>query len=434
MPQVLRRPYHSLVLSFLTALVSIFLLALPSAHAASAPSSSEALLPVLVTRIEIKGNKKIDASTIRQKIHTKVGDPFSQTSLSGDIKALYQTGYFDRIEVYAKGFEGGVALTFRVTERPTVEKISFIGNNNESDSDLRKKLTILPASFYDGYEVHENVRRIEALYKKSGYYNASVVPLTKKMSNNKVELIFLVSEGTLTHITKVSFTGNKAYSASTLQKKIKTKPYFWLTSWWTDSGIYKKTQTEQDIERLRDFYLNHGYINVAVGEPKTIFHDHRKTMEIQFPLTEGDQFRISHVGVSGNKLFTAKEVLDTVKTKPPQIFSRKRLQKDINNLTRKYGHKGYAFAIVTPQIVPNIRKKTVSLTFLITEGGLVHIRKINIAGHELTRDKVIRRVLGVQESGIMDTQALQDSYRNLNNLNFFKNVQIVLGSPTATLI
>ena len=160
-----------------------------------------------------------------------MGDPFSQTSLSGDIKALYQTGYFDRIEVYAKGFEGGVALTFRVTERPTVEKISFIGNNNESDSDLRKKLTILPASFYDGYEVHENVRRIEALYKKSGYYNASVVPLTKKMSNNKVELVFLVSEGTLTHITKVSFTGNKAYSASTLQKKIKTKPYFWLTSW-----------------------------------------------------------------------------------------------------------------------------------------------------------------------------------------------------------
>ena len=419
-----RRPSLSLVLSFLTVLVSFSLLALPSAHAASAPSSG-ALLPVLVTRIEVKGNKKIDAATIRQKIHTKVGDPFSQTSLSGDIKALYQTGYFDRIEVYAKGFEGGVALTFRVTERPTVEKISFIGNNNESDSDLRKKLTILPASFYDGYEVHENVRRIEALYKKSGYYNASVVPLTKKMSNNKVELVFLVSEGTLTHITKVSFTGNKAYSASTLQKKIKTKPYFWLTSWWTDSGVYKKTQTEQDIERLRDFYLNHGYINVAVGEPKTIFHNHRKTMEIQFPLTEGDQFRISHVGVSGNKLFTAKEVLETIKTKPPQIFSRKRLQKDINNLTRKYGHKGYAFAIVTPQIVPNIRKKTVSLTFLITEGGLVHIRKINIAGNELTRDKVIRRVLGVQESGIMDTQALQDSYRNLNNLNFFKNVQIV---------
>ncbi len=391
----------------------------------AADNSSANLAPVLITRIDIEGNRKIDTGTIRQKIHNKVGDPFSQSAIASDLKSLYQTGYFDQIRVYARGFEGGVALTFVVRERPTVEKISFVGNNNESDSDLRKKMTILPASFYDGYEVHQNVRRILELYRKSGYYNASVVPVTKRISNRKVELVFLISEGTVTHITKVTFSGNKAFPASTLQKKIKTKPYNWLTSWWTDSGVYKKSQTDEDIQRLRDFYLNHGYINIAVGEPKRIFHDHRKTMEIQFPLTEGDQFRIGHVGVSGNTLFDKKEILSVVKTRQNQVFSRKRLQKDINNLTKKYGHKGYAFAIVTPQIVPNIRKKTVSLTFLITEGGLVHIRKINIAGNELTGDKVIRRVLGVQESGIMDTQALQDSYRNLNNLNFFKNVQIV---------
>ncbi|MCL4486271.1 MAG: outer membrane protein assembly factor BamA [Nitrospirae bacterium] len=408
---------------FVTIFLCFFLFLPDSGRADDTPSQN--LAPVLITRIDIEGNRKIDTGTIRQKIHNKVGDPFSQSAISSDLKSLYQTGYFDQIQVYARGFEGGVALTFVVTERPTVEKISFVGNNNQSDSDLRKKLTILPASFYDGYEVHQNVRRIEELYRKSGYYNASVVPVTRRISNRKVELIFLISEGTVTHITKVSFSGNKAYSASTLQKKIKTKPYNWLTSWWTDSGIYKKSQTEEDIQRLRDFYLNHGYINIAVGEPRRIFHNHRKTMEIRFPLTEGDQFRIAHVGVSGNTLFGKKEILKAIKTKPSQIFSRKRLQKDINNLTRKYGHKGYAFAIVTPQIVPNIRKKTVNLTFLITEGGLVHIRKINIAGNELTRDKVIRRVLGVQESGIMDTQALQDSYRNLNNLNFFKNVQIV---------
>ena len=408
---------------FLSCLIALFLFSPDWARAAD--DSSQNLSPVLITRIDIEGNRKIDSGTIRQKIHNKVGDPFSQSAISSDLKSLYQTGYFDQIRVYARGFEGGVALTFVVTERPTVEKISFVGNNNESDSDLRKKMTILPASFYDGYEVHQNVRRILELYRKSGYYNASVVPVTRRISNRKVELIFLISEGTVTHITKVSFSGNKAYSASTLQKKIKTKPYNWLTSWWTDSGIYKKSQTDEDIQRLRDFYLNHGYINIAVGEPRRIFHDHRKTMEIQFPLTEGDQFRIGHVGISGNTLFDKKEILSVIKTRSSQVFSRKRLQNDINTLTKKYGHKGYAFAIVTPQIVPNIRKKTVDLTFLITEGGLVHIRKINIAGNELTGDKVIRRVLGVQESGIMDTQALQDSYRNLNNLNFFKNVQIV---------
>ncbi len=391
----------------------------------AAENPSQSLGPVLITEIDIEGNRKIDSGTIRQKIHNKIGDPFSQSAIAADLKSLYQTGYFDQIKVYARGFEGGVALTFVVRERPTVEKITFLGNSSQGNADLRKKLTILPASFYDGYEVHENVLRILEVYRKAGYYNASVVPLVKRISNRKVELIFLISEGTVTHVTKVTFSGNKAYPSSKLSKQIKTKPYNWLTSWWTDSGIYKKSQTEEDIQRLRDFYLNHGYINVAVGEPKRIFHNHRKTMEINFPLTEGDQFRISHVDISGNRLFSKKNVLKGLKTKPNSVFSRKLLQDDINTLTKKYGHKGYAFAIVTPQIVPNVRKKTVALTFLVTEGGLVHIRKINIAGNELTGDKVIRRVLAVQEAGIMDTQALQNSYRNLNNLNFFKNVQIV---------
>lgn len=409
----------------LALLSSLLLCSFSPVFAADLPKASPDSAPVLITRIDVTGNRKIDSSTIRQKIHNKVGDPFAQSAISTDLKSLYQTGYFSQITVRARGFEGGVALTFHVIERPTVEKIIFVGNDNQSNSDLRKKLTILPASFYDGYAVHQNLRRIEELYRKAGYYNASVVALTKPIGTSKVQLIFMISEGTLTHITRVTFSGNKAFSDAVLQKKIKTKPYYWLTSWWTDAGIYKKSQTDQDIERLREFYLNHGYINIAVGQPRRIFHNHMKTMEIRFTLTEGDKFRIGSVAVSGNQLFSNKEILKDIALTPPKVFSRKTLQTDINNLTRKYGHKGYAFAIVTPQIVPNIRKKTVSLTFLITEGGLVHIRKINIAGNELTRDKVVRRVLGVQESGIMDTQALQDSYRNLNNLNFFKNVQIV---------
>ena len=385
-------------------------------------SDSEA---VLVKKIVIKGNRRIDIGTIRDKIHTKVGDVFSDSSIRSDLKILYSTGYFSQVKVYAEGYEGGIRIEFDLVERPTIEKISFVGNSSKTSSDLRKKLTLLPASFYDGNQVHENVERINAAYRKSGYYNSQVIPIQKKIGRKKIELIFLIREGGQTKIRKVVFSGNRKFSASTLQKKIKTKPYFALTSWWTDAGIYKKTETAQDVERLRNFYLNHGYINVGVGQPRISFFNHKKSMKVTFPIQEGEQFRIGSVSVSGNQLFSNHRLMKEIHLKPPQIFSRKLLQKDITHLTRLYGHKGYAFAIVTPQVIPDIAKKTVRLTYSVTEGGIVHIRRINIAGNELTRDKVIRRVLGVQESDIMDTSALQDSYRNLQNLNFFSNVQIV---------
>lgn len=381
--------------------------------------------PILIKKIDIKGNRRIDISTIREKIHTKVGDVYSDSSIRADLKSLYGTGYFSQVKVYAEGYEGGIRIEFDLDERPTIEKISFIGNSSKTASDLRKKLTLLPASFYDGYQVHENLERLQAYYRQSGYYNSQIVPLLKEIGRKKVELVFLIHEGSQTRIEKVTFSGNKKFPASILQKQIKTKPYFWLMSWWTDTGIYRKSETEQDVERLRNFYLNNGYINIAVGQPKITFIHHRKSMEVTFPIQEGDQFHLSQVSISGNHLFSQKRLMSEIKLKPPQTFSRKLLQKDINHLTRLYGHKGYAFAIVTPQVIPNLRKKTVDLTYSVTEGGLVHIRRINIVGNDLTRDKVIRRVLGVQESDIMDTKALQDSYRNLNNMNFFSNVQIV---------
>ncbi len=380
---------------------------------------------IIVKKIEFEGNRRIDIGTIRDKVHTHVGDIYSDSSIRADLKNLYVTGYFSQIRVYAEGYEGGIKLIFVLTERPTIEKISFVGNSAKSSSDLRKKLTLLPASFYDGNQVHENVERIKAVYRKAGYYNSQVIPLLKRLGRKKVQLIFLIREGGQTRIREVDFSGNRKFSASVLQKQIKTKPYFWLTSWWTDAGIYKKTEVAKDIERLRNFYLNNGYINVGIGQPKISFFNHKKSMRVTFPIQEGKQFRIGSVNVTGNKLFSHKRLMKEIQMKPPKIFSRALLQKDITTLTKLYGHKGYAFAIVTPQVIPDLDKRTVALTYSVTEGGLVHIRRINIVGNELTRDKVIRRVLGVQESDIMDTSALQDSYRNMQNLGFFSNVQIV---------
>jgi outer membrane protein insertion porin family len=388
----------------------------------SATDSNDA---IIVKKIVFEGNRRIDISTIRDKVHTHVGDIYSDSSVRADLKNLYVTGYFSQIRIYAEGYEGGIKLIYVLTERPTIEKISFVGNSAKSSGDLRKKLTLLPASFYDGNQVHENVERIKAVYRKAGYYNSQVIPLLKRLGRKKVQLIFLIREGGQTKIREVDFSGNRKFPATILQKQIKTKPYFWLTSWWTDAGIYKKTEVAKDIDRLRNFYLNHGYINVGIGQPKISFFNHKKSMRVTFPIQEGKQFRIGSVNVTGNKLFSRKRLMKEIKMKPPKVFSRKLLQQDITTLTKLYGHKGYAFAIVTPQVVPDLDKRTVALTYSVTEGGLVHIRRINIAGNELTRDKVIRRVLGVQESDIMDTSALQDSYRNLQNLGFFSNVQIV---------
>src|SRR5437879_3749547 len=209
------------------------------------------------------------------------------------------------------------------------------------------------------------------------------------------------------------------------KKALVTREYFWLTSWYDDSGIYKKDELANDMERLRQVYLDEGYLTVQVGTPSVELSPDKQWFTIRFPIIEGPQFTYSQIGYQGQTIFSEQELRTGSKLTPGRVVKMAEIRDEVTRVTDLYGTKGYAFADVNPQILPDPASKTAAVTFEIKEEALVRIRNINISGNDKTRDKVIRRELRVNEAELIDTAAMKRSYERLKNLNYFETVEII---------
>lgn len=385
------------------------------------PEDSE----IRIKLIEVDGNRKIGTATILSKLNSKEGDRFSPEQIREDIKALYRMGYFDRVEVESEGFEGGLAVTFRVHEKPFLVDVLYEGNENIDKDKLKEKVPVKTGAFLDIEEINSYVDKIKRVYEADAYYSAEVTPVIQLVSEDQAVLTFLIKEGERAYIRRVRMTGNKAFTGKELRKQIETSKYFWLTSWLTESGRYKEETVEGDLERLREHYLNHGYLQVQVAAPKVELSEDKQWFEIVFSIVEGDQFRIRDIRYEGHELFDTQRLIALTKSKEGEIFNRGQVRQDIMSMVDLYGERGYIFANVVPQLSPNIEDKTVDVTFQVTEDDAVRVREINITGNDKTRDKVIRREIRVNEQEVVNTRLLRRSFQRLNNLNFFENIEIV---------
>jgi outer membrane protein insertion porin family len=402
---------------FLFLTISILLLA------ASLPvfAADEA---VRITDIQIAGNKKVETDTIRSKMSLKVGDVFVPSKVRQDIENIYSMGYFSDVKVDAEGYQGGLRLTFTVVERPILASFNFEGNKNIESTKLREKVNLTAYSIYNPSLVEDNAEKLRLFYQDEGYYNAQVLPVIKETKRD-VRVIYQIKEGDKVRIDKIAIVGNEKISTKKIKKVMSTKKYIPLWSWVMKTGTYKVVDLSQDIERIKGLYYNNGYIQVSVGEPKVELSADKKNLSITIPIHEGDQFRYGKIDVTGNKVFTAKELMAKVKSKPGEIMNRDLMKDDVVALTDMYGSKGYAFASISPVIKPNTEKKLVDVTLEVSEGDQIFVNRINITGNIKTRDKVIRRELKFDEGQIYDTTSLKTSYERLKNLNFFEDVQIV---------
>jgi len=380
---------------------------------------------IRIKLIELKGNKKIDTATILSKITLKEGDLFSPEQIREQIKALYRMGYFDRVEVETEGLEGGLAVTFVVHEKPFLVDVVYEGNQHLDKDKLKEKVPIKKNTFLDMEEVSSYVEKIKKLYEGEAYYSAEVTPVVQLVSEDQAILTFLIKEGEKAYVRKVRMRGNQAFTEKELRKQIETSNYFWLTSWLTESGRYKEETIESDLERLREFYLNHGYLQVQVAPPKVDLSEDKQWFDITFTIVEGDQFRIREIHYQGNQLFDTDRLISLTKSKEGEIFNRGQIRQDIMSMVDLYGERGYIFANVVPQLSPHIEDKTVDVNFQVTEDNQVKVREVNITGNDKTRDKVIRREIRVNEQEVVNTKLLRRSFQRLNNLNFFENIEIV---------
>lgn len=378
-----------------------------------------------VKGIEVQGNKKIDTFAILAKIKSKENQPINQQQLREDLKAVYQMGFFEDVQISTETVEDGIKVIFTVQEKPFLVEIQFSGNRQMDAQALKDKITLKDQTFVDPQQIKENAEKLREYYEQEGYFEARVTPVLKEVEIDKVGLTFFINEGPRAKIKILDFEGRHALSARELKKAIETHRYFWLTSWLTGAGIYKKEILEQDAERVKEVYLDHGYLQAQVGVPRVVLSQDKKWFDITFPVVEGEQFRVRNIQFSGNSLFSADQLKPTLKLKEGDVLKRNLLQDDVRAVTDQYGARGYLFTQVVPQLNPDPLTHTVNVMLEVREQGPVIVRRVNILGNDKTRDKVIRRELRVNEQEVIDTQSLRRSFQRLNNLNFFESVEIV---------
>jgi len=373
--------------------------------------------------IEISGNKKISTGTIEAKLSSRIGEPFSKDAVQNDIKNLYKIGYFDDVTVDIDTFEGGVKLIYIVVEKPSITSIEFQGNKEFDSDKLKEQITLTLGAIANLSLITDNAKSIISFYQSEGYWLAKVIPVIREISTDAVALTYQIDEGPKVKVKRVEIEGNHALSDRKIRKVMQTRKW-WLFSFLTGSGIYKKDQMKDDVERIRDLYHSIGYIYVVISEPKIELSPDRKKLYITITISEGDQYRFGTISVKGNTVFSQDQLFEDLDIAPDQIFNRRALREDVDEIIDRYMENGYARVDVDPQISVRKEEKIADVTLSITEGGIFRIGRINITGNTKTRDKVIRREMRLDEGDIFNKKMIRRSYQRINNLNFFESIDV----------
>ena len=387
-----------------------------------------------VKSIEIRGNKRIELPAVLGRLTLKVDDPYEPETLRGQVKILYDSGFFEDVKVETESVPGGIAVVFVVQEKPFITEIVYDGNEHLSDEKLKEKTIIRGQTFLDPQQVKESAENIRLLYEKDGYYSCHVIPVIQTLDQERKRLTFFVKEGEKARIKSVTFDGLRATRRDELFKLMTTREWvpwyglvtqFKLPSVISDAGVLKREELTNDVERIKEVLLNKGYFNARVSLSSVELTEDKKWFVVTFNVFEGEPFTVAEVGFRGYTVFEDDELRDGSTIKEGEIFQRAKLRDEITRLSDKYGGKGYSFAEVVPNVNPNNADRTVNIIFSIKEGEMMRVRQINIFGNNKTRDNVIRREIRVDEQDVINTPSLKRSFQRLNNLNFFETVEIL---------
>lgn len=374
-----------------------------------------------IVQIDVTGHRLVEESAIRLRLKTRVGDPFSVERVREDVEALYKMGFFDNVEVDATPFEGGLRLTYRVVEKPTVRQVRIEGNEEIKEDVIRDKLDLASGTVFNPQAVARNVDKVRAFYEEEGHYQAEVTGSHQMISDREVDVVFRIREGEVYRIREVRIEGNQGLSDRQVRKVMATQARF---LWWFPPGILKKTDLAQDVERIKALYLDHGYLQIRVEEPQVLRDDVDHRLEVVIRLQEGPQYQVGNVKVAGATVFPPEEILKGLRIAHAKVFSRDLLRQDIGRLTERYGEKGYVFVDIAPLTKTDEERKTIDLTLEVSEGRQAVLERIEIRGNTKTHDKVIRRQLDLAEGDIFNGRELQRGRQRLLGLNYFEEVRV----------
>jgi len=373
-----------------------------------------------VTQIDVVGARKVEEATVRFKLKSRVGDPYSPEVVREDIKALYSLGYFEDIEVRADIFEGGLKLTFVLHEKPSIQSLRIVGNQKLATDKVKAKVDLVEGGIIPPGALAKNEEKIRLFYEEEGYYQAQVEGREERLSPQEVAVTFTIVEGEKFDVSEIRIIGNRALKEKDIKSKLQTSELYLFFF----GGTLKREELSRDLDRIRVYYLDNGFLDIAVAEPEIQLEPERKKIRILIRLEEGPQYRIRDLSIRGNSLFPEGEIRALLNSRAGGIFSRETLQRDVVAVTDGYAERGYLFADVAPVTDIQRADSTVTVTLEITEGRQAFINRIEITGNVRTRDKVVRREIRLVEGDVFNSVLLQTSRRDLQNLGYFEDVKL----------
>ncbi|WP_051908486.1 outer membrane protein assembly factor BamA [Candidatus Odyssella acanthamoebae] len=373
-----------------------------------------------VKSIKVTGNKRIESTTVLSYIPIKPNKAYDQSELNDALKDLYNTGYFSDVQINRQAD----TLVIDVTENAIINQVAFEGNSKLKDDKLKEEVQLRPREVLSRTKIQSAQQRILDIYRRMGRYNATVVPKVIKQNDNRVDLVFEINEGDVTHVRKVNFIGNHHIKSSHLEKALLTKQTRWYRFFASDD-TYDQDRFIADQQLLREYYYDSGYPDFRLINAVSELTPDQKDLFLTFTLEEGERYSFGKMTIQSEiKKIDPKGLYSLITYAEGDWFSRKMIEKTIQAITEAVGIQGFAFAQVEPVIVKNKDSKTVDITYEIKKGPRVYIERIEIRGNDRTRDEVIRREIRLQEGDAYNSTFVKRAEQNLNDLGYFKKVDV----------
>ena len=374
-----------------------------------------------VSRIDVNGNQRMDAESVRILSDVKVGDNVGAERTNQIAKKLQESGYFSSVNVRMSGN----VLKIDITEAPTVNMVTIEGNDEVDTDDLKKELRLKARSSYDESVIGADVQRMLTIYQRNGFFGTKIEPKKIDLGDNRVNVVYEITEGHPTYITDIDFQGNKKFSDRTLRGEILSREH----AWWrfmTQFDVFDEDRILYDQQMLRQFYMRNGYVDIQVTDANGVFTPDRQYYSVVFTIDEGEKYNFGEIKIENPfQDVPDDELYDVVAFDTGDVYNIDLVDETISKMRGAVADHGYAFINVEPVPTKNDENHTIDMVFKIQKTNRIYLNNINILGNVRTFDSVIEQLIPMRSGDPFSLQTIEQGRQNLMRTRYFKDVQMV---------
>lgn len=375
----------------------------------------------VVSRIDVNGNQRMDAESVRILANVKTGDNVNSEHINNIAKDLQASGYFEKVNVQLNGN----VLKIDLVESPVVNMVTVEGNDEIDTDDLKKEIKTKERTSYDKSVIGADVQRMLTLYQRKGFFGTKINPKRIELDNNRVNVVFEITEGHPTYISDIDFENNKKFRSKTLRRELLSREH----AWWrfmTQFDVYDEDRIQYDQQLLHQFYMRNGFLDFRITDVKGEFTDTREYYSVKYTVDEGNQYKIGEITIDNPfSDVPDKELKRALTISKKDVYNIDEIDATITALRGKVADHGYAFITVEPIPTKHDDTRTVDINFKIQKTNRIYINSINLLGNVRTFDSVIEHHLPMREGDPFSLQTIETGRQNLMHTRYFKDVQMV---------